>query len=151
MRSAVGGGRRRLALGLLLRPLVRGGGRRRVRRPAALRRRRRRRAVGGRAPRALGLAVVVVVEARALEVDGDRVEDPADRRLAGLTRCDRIVGHALHHLELVPVVAAVFVDRHRFTEYRNGPMTDVTTMDTIVALAKRRGFVFPTSEIYGGL
>jgi glycyl-tRNA synthetase len=30
-------------------------------------------------------------------------------------------------------------------------MTDVVTMDKIVALAKRRGFVFPTSEIYGGL
>src|SRR5436190_6289741 len=26
-----------------------------------------------------------------------------------------------------------------------------TTMEKIVALAKRRGFVFPTSEIYGGL
>ena len=25
------------------------------------------------------------------------------------------------------------------------------TMDEIVALCKRRGFVFPTSEIYGGL
>ncbi|MFL5975168.1 MAG: glycine--tRNA ligase [Solirubrobacterales bacterium] len=30
-------------------------------------------------------------------------------------------------------------------------MTDVVTMDKVVALAKRRGFVFPTSEIYGGL
>jgi glycyl-tRNA synthetase len=30
-------------------------------------------------------------------------------------------------------------------------MDDVVTMDKIVALAKRRGFVFPTSEIYGGL
>jgi glycyl-tRNA synthetase len=30
-------------------------------------------------------------------------------------------------------------------------MTDVVTMDKIVALAKRRGFVFPASEIYGGL
>jgi glycyl-tRNA synthetase len=30
-------------------------------------------------------------------------------------------------------------------------MTDVVSMDKIVALAKRRGFVFPTSEIYGGL
>jgi glycyl-tRNA synthetase len=28
---------------------------------------------------------------------------------------------------------------------------DVVTMDKIVALAKRRGFVFPSSEIYGGL
>jgi glycyl-tRNA synthetase len=30
-------------------------------------------------------------------------------------------------------------------------MTDVVTMEKIVALAKRRGFVFPASEIYGGL
>ena len=28
---------------------------------------------------------------------------------------------------------------------------DVVTMDKIVALCKRRGFVFPSSEIYGGL
>jgi glycyl-tRNA synthetase len=30
-------------------------------------------------------------------------------------------------------------------------MTDVVTMDKIVSLARRRGFVFPSSEIYGGL
>ena len=30
-------------------------------------------------------------------------------------------------------------------------MNDVVTMDKVVALAKRRGVVFPTSEIYGGL
>jgi glycyl-tRNA synthetase len=29
--------------------------------------------------------------------------------------------------------------------------TDVVSMDKIVSLAKRRGFVFPSSEIYGGL
>jgi glycyl-tRNA synthetase len=29
--------------------------------------------------------------------------------------------------------------------------TDLVTMDKIVSLSKRRGFVFPTSEIYGGL
>jgi glycyl-tRNA synthetase len=29
--------------------------------------------------------------------------------------------------------------------------TEKPTLDTIVALAKRRGFVYPTSEIYGGL
>src|SRR5438445_10587299 len=28
---------------------------------------------------------------------------------------------------------------------------DVVTMDKIVSLCKRRGFVFPSSEIYGGL
>jgi glycyl-tRNA synthetase len=30
-------------------------------------------------------------------------------------------------------------------------MADVVTMDKIVALCKRRGFIFPTSEIYGGI
>jgi glycyl-tRNA synthetase len=30
-------------------------------------------------------------------------------------------------------------------------MPDATTMDAIVSLCKRRGFVFPSSEIYGGL
>jgi glycyl-tRNA synthetase len=30
-------------------------------------------------------------------------------------------------------------------------MADVVTMDKIVSLARRRGFVFPSSEIYGGL
>lgn len=29
--------------------------------------------------------------------------------------------------------------------------SDVVTMDKIVALCKRRGFVFPASEIYGGI
>jgi glycyl-tRNA synthetase len=31
------------------------------------------------------------------------------------------------------------------------PRTDTVTMDKIVSLARRRGFVFPSSEIYGGL
>jgi len=30
-------------------------------------------------------------------------------------------------------------------------MSDAVTMDTIVSLCRRRGFVFPSSEIYGGL
>ena len=30
-------------------------------------------------------------------------------------------------------------------------MPDAVTMDKIVSLCKRRGFVFPSSEIYGGL
>jgi glycyl-tRNA synthetase len=34
---------------------------------------------------------------------------------------------------------------------RLGPMPDVVTMDKIVSLCRRRGFVFPSSEIYGGL
>ncbi len=36
-------------------------------------------------------------------------------------------------------------------EYHPPTMSDVVTMDKIVALCKRRGFVFPSSEIYGGL
>ncbi len=31
------------------------------------------------------------------------------------------------------------------------PFTDVATMDKIVSLCRRRGFVFPSSEIYGGM
>src|SRR5918998_1214424 len=30
-------------------------------------------------------------------------------------------------------------------------MTDVATMDKIVSLCKRRGLIFPASEIYGGI
>ena len=38
------------------------------------------------------------------------------------------------------------------SETSNVPrMPDVVTMDKIVSLARRRGFVFPSSEIYGGL
>ena len=62
---------------------------------------------------ALGRAVVGVVEARALEVHGDRVEDALDRRAARLAgRGHGRVGDLLHHLEQVPVLAAVLVDRH---------------------------------------
>ncbi|HYF24893.1 MAG TPA: glycine--tRNA ligase, partial [Baekduia sp.] len=31
------------------------------------------------------------------------------------------------------------------------PEQDVVTMDKVVALCKRRGFIFPSSEIYGGV
>jgi glycyl-tRNA synthetase len=34
---------------------------------------------------------------------------------------------------------------------RRSMNTDVVTMDKIVSLSKRRGFVFPSSEIYGGI
>ena len=30
-------------------------------------------------------------------------------------------------------------------------MADAVTMEKIVSLSKRRGFVFPSSEIYGGV
>ena len=33
----------------------------------------------------------------------------------------------------------------------NDPAPSVASLDTIVSLAKRRGFVFPSSEIYGGI
>ena len=33
----------------------------------------------------------------------------------------------------------------------DAPAGDVVTMEKIVALCKRRGFVFPSSEIYGGV
>ena len=33
----------------------------------------------------------------------------------------------------------------------NAPATDGPTLDEIVALCKRRGFIFPSSEIYGGI
>src|SRR3954467_7964769 len=33
----------------------------------------------------------------------------------------------------------------------NDPAPCVASLDTIVSLAKRRGFVFPSSEIYGGI
>src|SRR5205085_3309187 len=70
--------------------------------------------------RALAGAVVGVVEARSLEVDRDRVEHPLHRCLAGPAREHGIVGHALHHLEGVALLAAVLVDRHRFRKYSPG-------------------------------
>src|SRR5690242_6646109 len=66
--------------------------------------------------------------------------------------------------------APVLVDGHRFIKYSLAPWhsqresaktrradsirnvaVDAVTMDKIVSLSKRRGFVFPSSEIYGGL
>src|SRR4051812_47687906 len=67
---------------------------------------------------ALGRAVVRVVEARALEVHGDGVEDARHRRAALLALRDGSVGDLLHHLEQVPVLAAKLVDRHGCAEYR---------------------------------
>src|SRR3981081_1357378 len=34
---------------------------------------------------------------------------------------------------------------------RDGTSDDAVTMEKIVALSKRRGFIFPSSEIYGGV
>jgi glycyl-tRNA synthetase len=41
--------------------------------------------------------------------------------------------------------------RRRVRHQQPHAMTDVVTMDKLVSLCKRRGFVFPSSEIYGGL
>src|SRR5450755_4446781 len=117
------------------------------------------------------------------------MEHPGDWRRAGVAGRHGIVGHALHHFELMSLIAAVLVDRHCFIKYSGAPWhsqprsaketrarsqpasptpaeparaqptatigrgmaTDVVTMDKIVSLCKRRGFVFPSSEIYGGL
>jgi glycyl-tRNA synthetase len=45
------------------------------------------------------------------------------------------------------------VTEHRATDAADAAdvATDVVTMDKIVSLCRRRGFVFPSSEIYGGL
>src|ERR687895_1352652 len=99
MRS-VRGPRRGLGLGLLLRGLR-----------VVLVRALGRRLLG--LPLALGRPVVRVVEAGALEVDGDGVEDALYRRLARLAGGHGVVRDPLHHLEQVPVLAAVLVDRHR--------------------------------------
>src|ERR1700760_494984 len=67
-------------------------------------------------------------------------------------------------------LAPVLVDGHCFIKYSSDPwhsqsesakkrradrvrnvVDDAVTMDKIVSLCKRRGFVFPSSEIYGGL
>src|SRR4051794_10593698 len=111
---------------------------------------------------ALLLAVVGVVEAGALEVDRGRVQDAHRRGTALLALGERLVGHLLDHVEDVAVVAFVLIDGHELRDYRSRygsgmaatePETRPTevTMEEIVALCKRRGFVFPSSEIYGGL
>ena len=61
---------------------------------------------------ALLARVVGRVEARALEVDGRRVQDATRRRTADVAGVERVLGHRLHRLERVAVVAFVFVDRH---------------------------------------
>ena len=58
------------------------------------------------------LAVVGVVEAGALEVDGERVQDAHRRGAALLALGQRLVAHLLDHVEDVAVLAFVLVDRH---------------------------------------
>ena len=46
----------------------------------------------------------------------------------------------------------IFPRWSRFPLFRaRNPMADTTLMDKLVSLCKRRGFVFQSSEIYGGL
>src|SRR5687768_8551428 len=45
--------------------------------------------------------------------------------------------------------SAFRVPRSAFS--REPPMPDATVMEKLVSLCKRRGFIFPGSEIYGGL
>jgi len=60
----------------------------------------------------------------------------------------RCAGSRLERCEL----ALVAPGRSRRTDtISRGMAPDVVTMDKIVSLSKRRGFVFPSSEIYGGL
>src|SRR3712207_2954053 len=56
--------------------------------------------------------VVGRVEAGALERDVDRVQHLPDRRAAFDARGQRVFGELLHHVEDVPVLALILVDRH---------------------------------------
>src|SRR5918994_2027840 len=58
------------------------------------------------------LAVVCGVEARALERDTDGMEDFPDRGAALDAGREGVFGQLLHHVEDVPVLTLVFVDRH---------------------------------------
>src|SRR5881628_19560 len=57
---------------------------------------------------------------------------------------------------IIRVPASPLPDRHPVVDSARGkvarvPTQDVVTMDKIVALCKRRGLIFPASEIYGGI
>ena len=65
--------------------------------------------------RAVAPAVVGVVEAGSLEVDRRRVQHLLDGCATFDALRQRIVAHALHDVEQVPVGAAVLVDRHAFS------------------------------------
>ena len=76
----------------------------------------------------------------------------------------RVVGHLLHDLELVAVARSGTRRSAWHSQYRSAKRrlprlhrtmrrmaADAVTMDKIVALCKRRGLIFPASEIYGGI
>src|SRR5215210_8499252 len=52
------------------------------------------------------------------------MEDALDLRTAHLALGDGIVGHLLEHLEGMPVLAAILVDRHEARDYRRAPRPD---------------------------
>ena len=66
----------------------------------------------------LAASVVGRVEARALEVDRDRVQHAGRRRTAHLALGRGILDDPLHHLEPVVIGTAVLVDRHANRVYR---------------------------------
>ena len=68
-------------------------------------------------PRLLPPPVVGRVEARALEVDRDRMQHPLCGRAAHLALGERVVRELLEHLEAVVVLASVLVDRHLKASY----------------------------------
>src|SRR5437763_14648873 len=52
---------------------------------------------------------------------------------------------------LAGALALILTPPLGFSSAMSAPAKDVVTMDKIVALCKRRGFIFQSSEIYGGL
>src|ERR687897_751035 len=111
-------------------------------------------------------AAVSPVELRGHRHERDR-ERPAlghDERLEDTRGVDARLRRRLESVRLRPRIVLVLVqregnpgalgchDRGRHRGSLCGLMsTDAVTMDKIVSLSKRRGFVFPSSEIYGGL
>src|SRR6478736_9483713 len=119
---ALGGGRAPARA----RPGARGRGGRTRRRAGSVRAARAGRgSVAGALPTALAAAlgslgavpaaVVGVVEAGALEVNRRGVQHLLHGCAAVDARGERIVAHPLHHVEQMPVLAAVLVDRHLFS------------------------------------
>ena len=67
-------------------------------------------------------------------MDRHRVEHPLYRRVARLAGDHRIVGHPLHDLKGVTLLAPVLVNRHRFRKYSLGCLG---TLDGRVPRARR--------------
>ncbi len=119
------------------------------------------------------LAERTKIELRADRHDrnGRRAVDVGDERLEDRGRVEPELLGRLEPVRLGPGIVVVLVQRERdaFPRRRDdrrcplprhpvgregsvgAPMAADVTMDKIVSLARRRGFVFPSSEIYGGL